>query len=127
MTVFAKGPSPTAIKRESLGVVTPPLHPEGKRLGNRTPATSSMGGVVSSETVRDMPVNGRDWTQAATLQAGVSSVRTQPDATNTSSGRGQRGFGAQISVSGGRPPQNNYLLDGMTIHDYANAAPGSEM
>src|SRR5256884_4114357 len=101
------------------------LKPATNQPGRKTPATSSMGGVVSSETVRDMPVNGRDWTQAATLQAGVSSVRTQPDATNTSSGRGQRGFGAQISVSGGRPQQNNYLLDGISINDYANAAPGS--
>lgn len=87
--------------------------------------SSSVGGVISSSTVRDLPANGRDWTQAATLQAGVSSVRTQPDATNTNSGRGQRGFGAQISVSGGRPQQNNYLLDGISINDYANSAPGS--
>jgi hypothetical protein len=86
---------------------------------------SGLGGVVSSKTVRDLPTNGRDWTQGATLQAGVASVRTQPDATNTNSGRGQRGFGAQISVSGGRPQQNNYLLDGISINDYANAAPGS--
>jgi len=87
--------------------------------------TPGMGGVVTSRTVRDLPTNGRDWTQGATLQAGVASVRTQPDAANTNSGRGQRGFGAQISVSGGRPQQNNYLLDGVSINDYANAAPGS--
>jgi hypothetical protein len=55
----------------------------------------------------------------------VNSVKTQPDASNTSSGRGQRGFGAQISVSGGRPQQNNYILNGTSINDYANSAPGS--
>ncbi len=86
---------------------------------------SSTGGSVSSKTVRDLPSNGRDWTQAATLQAGVEAVRTQPDASNTNSGRGQRGFGAQISISGGRPQQNNYIVDGISINDYANAAPGS--
>jgi hypothetical protein len=75
--------------------------------------------------VSELASNGRDWTQAATLQAGVSSVRTQPDAGNTSSGRGQRGFGAQISVSGGRPQQNNYIMNGISINDYANSAPGS--
>jgi hypothetical protein len=89
---------------------------------NRTSAT---GGVADTSTVRDLPSNGRDWTQAATLQAGVNSVRTQPDASNTSSGRGQRGFGGQISVSGGRPQQNNYILNGTSINDYANSAPGS--
>ena len=87
--------------------------------------TSSTGGSVNSKTVRDLPSNGRDWTQAATLEAGVEAVRTQPNAANTNSGRGQRGFGAQISVSGGRPQQNNYVVDGISINDYANAAPGS--
>jgi hypothetical protein len=86
---------------------------------------SGTGGVADTSTVRDLPSNGRDWTQAATLQAGVNSVKTQPDASNTSSGRGQRGFGGQISVSGGRPQQNNYILNGTSINDYANSAPGS--
>lgn len=88
-------------------------------------ANSSTGGVQDSNTVRDLPSNGRDWTQAATLQAGVNSVQTQPDASNTGSGRGQRGFGAQMSVSGARPQQNNYILNGTSINDYANSAPGS--
>lgn len=82
-------------------------------------------GVEDASTIRDLPSNGRDWTQAATLQAGVSAVKTQPDAGNTNSGRGQRGFGAQMSVSGNRPQQNNYLLNGISINDYANSAPGS--
>ena len=82
-------------------------------------------GVQDASTIRDLPSNGRDWTQAATLQAGVSAVKTQPDAGNTNSGRGQRGFGAQMSVSGNRPQQNNYLLNGISINDYANSAPGS--
>jgi hypothetical protein len=82
-------------------------------------------GAANSKAVSDLPSNGRDLTQVATLQAGVSSVKTQPDASNTDSGRGQRGFGAQISVSGGRPQQNNYILNGISINDYANSAPGS--
>ena len=92
----------------------------------QTPQQSSTtSGVQDSTTVRDLPSNGRDWTQAATLQAGVSSVKTQQDPSDSNSGRGQRGFGAQISVSGGRPQQNNYILNGVSISDYANSAPGS--
>jgi TonB-dependent receptor-like protein len=83
------------------------------------------GGIIDSETVRDLPVNGRDVQQAATLQAGVSAVQTQQSASDTNSGRGQRGFGQQITLSGARPQQNNYLLDGITTNDYANSAPGS--
>jgi Carboxypeptidase regulatory-like domain len=88
-------------------------------------ATGSVQGLADSKAVSDLPSNGRDLTQVATLQAGVNSVKTQPDASNTDSGRGQRGFGAQISVSGGRPQQNNYILNGTSINDYANSAPGS--
>ena len=102
MTGFLDVTASIAVTVGKQSVLNFTLQSANNQPGHKTPATSSMGGVVSSETVRDMPVNGRDWTQAATLQAGVSSVRTQPDATNTSSGRGQRGFGAQISVSGGR-------------------------
>lgn len=105
------------------GPPTPPNSTSSTAKPNQsTPAT---GGVQNNSTVQDLPSNGRDWTQAATLEAGVNSVKTQPDASNTSSGRGQRGFGAQISVSGGRPQQNNYILNGISINDYANSAPGS--
>jgi Carboxypeptidase regulatory-like domain/TonB-dependent Receptor Plug Domain len=105
-------------------VLQPGNVPTGANSGMRT-SSSSTGGSVNSKTVRDLPSNGRDWMQAATLEAGVEAVRTQPNASDTNSGRGQRGFGAQISVSGGRPQQNNYVVDGISINDYANAAPGS--
>jgi len=35
------------------------------------------------------------------------------------------GFGAQITISGNRPQQNRYVVDGITINDYSNSAPGS--
>jgi hypothetical protein len=82
-------------------------------------------GVLGAATVRDLPVNGRDIAQATTLEAGVSAVRTQQSAADVNSGRGQRGFGQQISLAGARPQQNNYMLDGITTNDYANSAPGS--
>src|SRR6202790_3659479 len=43
----------------------------------------------------------------------------------TSTDRLGRGLGAELSVSGGRPQQNNYLLNGVSINDYSNQAPGS--
>lgn len=91
--------------------------------GDADAAVSS--GMKDAKSVSDLPSNGRDLTEVATLQAGVSSVKTQPDAGNIDSGRGQRGFGAQISISGSRPQQNNYILNGISINDYANSAPGS--
>src|SRR4029077_7796497 len=89
--------------------------------------TSTVGGVVNATTVRELPLNGRDWTQLATLQPGVATVNTQPSISNLSSGRGQRGFGIQMTISGGRPQQNNYRVDGININDYSNGAPGSAL
>src|SRR2546422_877251 len=85
-------------------------------------ASSAAGGNVSSSTVLDSPLNGRDWTQLATLQAGVTGVQT---GTAEGGGNMERGFGAALSISGARPDQNNYRLDGVSINDYLNGAPGS--
>jgi hypothetical protein len=85
-------------------------------------ASSAVGGNVSSSTVLDSPLNGRDWTQLATLQAGVTGVQT---GTAEAGGNLERGFGAALSISGARPDQNSYRLDGVSINDYSNGAPGS--
>jgi hypothetical protein len=79
-------------------------------------------GNVDASTVRNTPLNGRDWTQLATLQAGVTGVQAG-NANGT--GNADRGFGAAVSVSGARPDQNSYRLDGISINDYSNGAPGS--
>src|SRR6202521_4871123 len=86
-------------------------------------STSEISAVVNATTIRELPLNGRDWTQLATLQPGITSIRTQPSVG--ASDRGQRGFGTQMTVNGGRPAQNNYRLDGTSVNDYSNSAPGS--
>src|ERR1700736_2512081 len=85
-------------------------------------ASSAVGGNVNSSTVRDTPLNGRDWAQLATLQAGVTGVQ---NGSATGGGNTDRGFGAAVSISGARPDQNSYRLDGISINDYSNGAPGS--
>jgi Carboxypeptidase regulatory-like domain len=87
-------------------------------------ATSSISGEVNATTVRELPLNGRDWTSLATLQPGVTAVRTQVS-TSTTSNRGNRGFGNLLADSGHRPYQNNYRFNGISIVDYANGAPGN--
>lgn len=87
-------------------------------------ASSQIANVVSSATVRQLPLNTRDWTLLATLQPGVSLVRTEK-AVAVGADRGNRGYGAQLTIAGGRPQQNNYRVDGISINDYSNGAPGS--
>lgn len=80
------------------------------------------GGNVNASAVQSTPLNGRDWTQLATLQAGVTGVQT---GSSQGGGNVTRGFGAPMSISGARPEQNNFRVDGISINDYANGAPGS--
>jgi Carboxypeptidase regulatory-like domain/TonB-dependent Receptor Plug Domain len=81
--------------------------------------SSELGATVNSTTVRELPLNGRSWTDLANLQPGVVV------ATSHASVDVNRGYGSQLSISGARPQQNNYRLDGISINDYSNGGPGS--
>src|SRR5271157_1068618 len=65
---------------------------------------ASVGQVVGSQQVNDLPLNGRNFTFLAQTVAGVHM-----------SGFWTGGFGAagSFSANGTRPEQNNYLLDGI--------------
>src|SRR6516162_6858053 len=87
-------------------------------------SSSTTSGNISAATVRELPLNGRDWASLATLEPSVIEARTHLDVTHVGGGGG-RGFGNQLSVGGGRPTQNSYRLDGALVNDYSNAGPGS--
>jgi outer membrane receptor protein involved in Fe transport len=87
-------------------------------------SSSDISAVVNGTTVRELPLNGRSWTALAELQPGVNAIQTQPSFAQGTD-RGNRGFGQQLTISGARPQQNNYRLDGISLNDYANGAPGS--
>jgi hypothetical protein len=117
----------TAGVERVLNVVMQPGNPEQVMRVVAPPALVSEPcaaacGSANSSTVRDTPLNGRDWAQLATLQAGVTGVQ---NGSATGGGNTDRGFGAAVSISGSRPDQNSYRLDGISINDYANGAPGS--
>ena len=81
--------------------------------------SSTISAQVNATTVRELPLNGRSWTDLTTLQPGVLTVESHASFDQN------RGFGAQVSISGGRPQLNNYRVDGVSINDYANGGPGS--
>ncbi|HXM34229.1 MAG TPA: carboxypeptidase regulatory-like domain-containing protein, partial [Pyrinomonadaceae bacterium] len=84
-------------------------------------ASSTVSGVVNSQSVSELPLNGRSASDLAALEPGVETARTQ------SSGQGKYGFGTQMTISGGRPRQNDARLDGISVNDYANGSPGSAL
>jgi hypothetical protein len=86
-------------------------------------ASSTLEATENSTTVRELPLNGRDWTTLAQLQAGVTGVYQYPLALSNQ--RANRGLGTQLSIGGTRPQGNNYRLDGTSINDYSNGGPGS--
>ena len=87
-------------------------------------SSSALGGFVNSTTIRELPLNGRDWLQLALLQPGVNLNGAQNQADGS---RSQRGNGIAISISGGRPTDNAFRIDGLIVNDYSNSGPGSAL
>ena len=73
-------------------------------------ASSQISNVMDEQVVRQLPLNTRDWSSLATLQPGVNQVRTEK-AVAVGADRGNRGFGAQLTIAGGRPKRNNYRME----------------
>jgi hypothetical protein len=88
-------------------------------------SSSTLDAVIGATTVRELPLNGRDWTQLATLEPGVVSVQTQSSTNSATTNRGNRGFGNQLTDSGHSPYENSYRVNGINTNDYSNGAPGS--
>ena len=85
--------------------------------------SSTISATVDSVTVRQLPLNGRDWTSLATLEPGVVSIPNQAT-TSFSANKGNRGFGNQLSNGGHRANENSYRVNAISINDYSNSAPG---
>lgn len=78
--------------------------------------TTQLGAVVNHTDVVELPLNGRDFTQLARLQAGVASF---------GGGGGQQGGEggvANFSSNGQRSTSNNFLVDGIDNNNYVAGA-----
>ena len=77
-------------------------------------ANPSLGQVITSQQVADLPLNGRDFVQLATLTAGAT-AETNPNSFFTSGSDSEvaaRGS-FSLSVGGSRPNSTDWLLDGV--------------
>jgi hypothetical protein len=79
---------------------------------------ASVAYLVDDKKIRDLPLNGRNYTQLAVLQPGVLGFNL--DRQDSTSGKG-----TQMSISGGSNVQNSFLLDGQDVNDTAGRTPGS--
>ena len=69
---------------------------------------SGVAALVDQTQIRELPLNGRDFSQLALLQTGVLATRTTSRSVD-------RGMGTQVAVAGARPNQISYLLDGTDV------------
>lgn len=91
------------------GQVNEQVEVSGENLPQIETTTNTLGGVLSAQTVKDLPVNGRDYTKLIYLNPGVSG---SPDQISDSPGS----YG-EFSMNGSRGRSNNYLLDGTDMND----------
>ena len=76
--------------------------------------SSVLGTVIDEQQVQDLPLNGRNFVQLATLAAGVSGAGTGMRGTIMSGTRpDDLRPGTELFVNGNRENSNNYLYDGI--------------
>jgi len=80
--------------------------------------SSTITALVDDKKIRDLPLNGRDFSQLVTMQAGVYAPPAMGQGMSSVFGAGPR-----ISISGARPTQNNFLLDGSDVQDATGRTP----
>lgn len=81
-------------------------------------ASSAVKNLVDTQQIRDLPLNGRSFTDLATLQTGVS-----PNLFGSTSQIGNEGI--KLSISGARQTSTLFQLDGTDIRNQRNVTPGS--
>jgi hypothetical protein len=91
------------------GEITTRVEVAGDELPMVETTSNTLGGVLTQNDVKDLPINGRDYTKLIFLNPGVAG---SPDQITDSPGS----FG-EFSMNGARGRSNNYLLDGTDMND----------
>jgi len=91
------------------GQVSTRVEVAGDLLPQVETTTNDLGGVLTQNEVKDLPINGRDYTKLIFLNPGVAG---SPDQISDSPGS----YG-EFSMNGARGRSNNYLLDGTDMND----------
>jgi hypothetical protein len=84
-------------------------------------SSAEMGALVDQRRIRELPLNGRNSLSLVSLVAGAQELRT---------GNAQGFPEHRVSINGGRPEQNNWLLDGgdntSTLRNYGSVVPNPD-
>lgn len=80
--------------------------------------TAELSYLVGEQTIRELPLNGRNYTDLALLQPGVIGYAHRDGGSVVAHGLG-------MSINGQDPRSNVYLLDGTPQNDFTNGPAGS--
>src|SRR5436309_9290781 len=77
--------------------------------------SAAMSAVVTEKTIEQLPLNGRNYIDLATLQPGVTNFN-EKDSTSSSN------RGTKLNINGMSFRSNSYLIDGANMRGYAGTA-----
>lgn len=80
--------------------------------------TSELSYLVGERAIKELPLNGRNYTDLAFLQPGVIAYPSRDGGSVVA-------HGTAASINGQDPRSNVYLLDGTTQNDFTNGPAGS--
>jgi hypothetical protein len=114
------GSSPVVDITLQVGQATETITVEGQVTQVET-QTSAIYSLVTSQQIRDLPLNGRNFSQLITLAPGVQPVPPNPGVAGTAF------YGAQenYAISGSRPEGQAFLVDNTDVSNFWNHAAGS--
>jgi hypothetical protein len=101
----------------SVGAVTQTVEVTGQAAAVET-TNATVSGLVDTEQLRNLPLNGRSVDKLALLSPGAIANLNQNNVT-------AMGFGMRLSVDGGRQDANVFLIDGTVVNDHDVAGPNS--
>lgn len=90
-----------------LGAVTQVVEVTGEAPLLLSTAEATVGHVIEQRKIQDLPLNGRDFTQLTLLIPGAAQASLPGTGFFVITG-----FSTSVAVSGNRPDQNNFTLDG---------------
>ncbi len=82
--------------------------------------SASLGDVITSQQVEELPLNGRRYTDLATLTSGVAKITEGP--VNGAATPTNGNAGGDFAVNGTRGDQNNFILDGVDNNSNDNGS-----
>lgn len=93
----------------AIGVVTESVNVSAAAESMLNAESASVGQVITSEPIVELPLNGRNFIQLAQISAGAAPIGIGTSPATSWTGRGD----STLSIAGGRESNNSFLVNGI--------------